>query len=179
MKKYLTIAAVLAFAVALVQGQGEATKIFQSFEIHAGRLFIGKGATGFIQFDGATADATNITTLKVVDPTAARSITLPDVTGPVATIYSCGASLAAAGACANTGTGSFHMITGSALLAGSTSTITGISPGFTSATSWWCVANDVTTRANPVQAIPASASTLTITNTTGATDLIQFFCGGN
>lgn len=95
-------------------------------------------------------------------------------------MFSCGASLAAAGACANTTLqGAVHFITGSALLSGSTSTITGISPAFTSATSWWCVANDITTRANPVQAVPGSGTTLVITNTTGATDLIQFMCMGN
>lgn len=158
----------------------EANRIFQSFELHGvgSRLLLGAGATGGIQFDGPTVDA-NTTKLTVVDPTAANVITFGNATGPVPTVYSCGASLAAAGACANTATGTFHMITGSALLSGSTSTITGISPAFASATSWWCVANDITTRANPVQAIPASVSTLTITNTTGATDLIQFMCAGN
>jgi hypothetical protein len=41
------------------------------------------------------------------------------------------------------------------------------------------VANDVTTRANVVQMIPASgASTATITNTTGGSDVIQWICVG-
>lgn len=94
--------------------------------------------------------------------------------------YSCGASLAAAGACANTPLlGTFHIVTGSAVLGSNTSTITGFAPAFTSSTSWWCVANDITTRANPVQMIPASTTTAVITNTTGATDLIQFVCMGN
>lgn len=107
-------------------------------------------------------------------------VTAPSITGSLPIITSCGASLAAAGTCANTtGGGTFHIVTGSALLASNTSTITGISPAFTSSTSWWCVANDVTTRANPVQAIPASGTSLTITNTTGATDLIQFGCFGS
>jgi hypothetical protein len=40
-------------------------------------------ATGSIRFDGATADA-NKTTLTVVDPTAGRTISLPNATGTVA-----------------------------------------------------------------------------------------------
>lgn len=115
---------------------------------------------------------TAITYPSVITDTSFLSVGLPT--------YSCGASLAAAGACANTFLGnSFHVVTGSFLLAGNTSTVTGIAPAFTSATSWWCVANDVTTRANPVQAIPGSGSTVVITNTTGATDLIQMVCMGN
>jgi hypothetical protein len=50
---------------------------------------------------------------------------------------------------------------------------------FTSTTSYFCVANDVTTRANPVQMVPASATTATITNTTGGSDVIQWVCVGN
>lgn len=96
------------------------------------------------------------------------------------TAFSCGAALAANGACANTAQAApFHIIFGTAVLASNTSTITGISPAFTSSTSFFCVANDITTRANPVQAVPASGSTVTFTNTTGATDTIQYICAGN
>jgi hypothetical protein len=122
-------------------------------------------------------------TITVAPPTGALGsavVTLPALTGSLVTGTTCGASLAAAGACPNTSLGATgHFFAGSFLLSGSTSTVTGISPAFTSATSWWCVANDVTTRANPVQAIPGSGSTLVITNTTGATDLIQVICAGN
>lgn len=183
MKKYIygTILAALILGVMALPAVGqEAVRYFQSVELHGvgSRLFIGTGATGGIQFDGTTVDS-NATKLTVVDPTASNVITFGNATGPVPTVYSCGASLAAAGACANTATGTFHGITGSALLSGNTSTITGISPAFASSTSWWCAANDITTRANPVQAVPGSGSTLVITNTTGATDLIQFVCFGN
>jgi hypothetical protein len=107
-------------------------------------------------------------------------ISLPTSAGSLPSLFNCGASLAAGGACANTQAtaASAHIIFGSALLSGSTSTITGISPAYTSTSTFFCVANDVTTRANPVQMVPASASTVTITNTTGATDLIQFICVG-
>lgn len=92
---------------------------------------------------------------------------------------SCGASLAAAGACPDTNnTANFHIMVGTFLLAGNTSTVTGIT-AYTSSTSWNCVANDITTRANPVQAIPSSGTAVVITNTTGATDLISMICAGN
>jgi hypothetical protein len=106
------------------------------------------------------------------------TVTLPAITGSLGTGYSCG-TIAANGACANTATaGTFHSVFGIATLASNTSTITGISPAFTSSSTFFCVANDITTRANPVQAIPASGSTVTFTNTTGATDNIQFLCQG-
>jgi hypothetical protein len=92
--------------------------------------------------------------------------------------FSCGASLAAAGTCANTSGATYKVLSGTYLLAGNTSTIVGILPAFTSSTSFNCVANDITTRANVVQAIPASGTSVVITNTTGATDLISMICAG-
>lgn len=50
---------------------------------------------------------------------------------------------------------------------------------YTSTTSFFCVANDVTTRANPVQAVPTSGASFTLTNTTGGSDVIQWMCAGN
>jgi hypothetical protein len=88
----------------------------------------------------------------------------------------CG-TIAANGACANTLTQAEHCISGIATLAAGTSTITGISPAFTSATSWSIVANDVTTITNPCRGVPASGSTATFTGT--GTDNISFVaCGG-
>lgn len=133
--------------------------------------------TAGIGFTNATSGS--ITVAAPTGALATPTVSLPALTGSLPTIYSCGASLAAAGACANTAIASPHFVVGSFLLSGSTSTVTGVSPAFTSATSWWCTANDITTRANPVQAIPASASSFVITNTTGATDLIQVICFGN
>lgn len=140
---------------------------------------------GATRFD-AGLGITNATsgTITLAAPTGALGSvtnTLPDATGSIPSIYNCGASLAAAGACPNTtaGAATFHIVVGTFLLAGNTSTVTGISPAFTSSTSWNCVANDITTRANPVQAIPGSGSTVVITNTTGATDLISMICAGS
>jgi hypothetical protein len=63
-------------------------------------------------------------------------------------------------------------------LAGNTQVVT-FAPGFSATTSYTCVANDVTTRANVVQAVPTSATTMTITNTTGAADAINWICIGS
>lgn len=95
-------------------------------------------------------------------------------------VFTCG-TIAANGACTNSqpAAGVPHIVTGIATLASNTSTITGLSPAFTSSSTYYCVANDITTRANPVQAVPASGSTVTFTNTTGATDNISFMCIGN
>ena len=41
------------------------------------------GVSNGIGFEGATGDGTNVTTLTVKDPSAARTITLPDITGGV------------------------------------------------------------------------------------------------
>ena len=62
----------------------------------------------------------------------------------------------------------------------STVTLSGISPAFTSMTSFNCVANDVTIQANPVKAVPASSSSVAFTGiaeTTG--DMISYQCVGN
>jgi hypothetical protein len=70
-----------------------------------------------------------------------------------------------------------HAYNGTSTLSSNAATIT-FPVAFTSTTSFNCVANDVTTRANVVQMVPASASTATITNTTGGSDVIQWVCLG-
>lgn len=155
-------------------GAATGTSLDLTGSLNVGLAGIGAGT---VVFENATSG-----TITVTPPTGALGTvvpTLPAMTGPIPTGYSCGASLAANGACANTAAnGTFHMHFGSAVLGSNTSTITGFAPAYTSSTSWWCVANDVTTRANPVQMIPASTTTATITNTTGASDLIQYLCMG-
>lgn len=90
--------------------------------------------------------------------------------------------------CGNTGSGNqtcapaqgvrYQTYVGESTLSANTATIT-FPAAYASTTSFFCVANDVTTRANPVQMVPASTTTATITNTTGATDVIQWICTGN
>ncbi len=97
-------------------------------------------------------------------------------TAEVAWASQCG-TMAAGGACSNTSTGAEHCISGIATLAGGTSTITGISPAFTNATSFIVLTSDVTTPANANHGAGASGSTITFTGT--GTDNIQFIaCGG-
>jgi hypothetical protein len=107
----------------------------------------------------------------------ASNLNFPNLGGSLTTSYTCG-TIAAAGACANTSLGATgHSIAGIATLSGGTSTITGISPAFTSSSTFFCVTNDITTIANPSKAVPASGSTVTFTGT--GTDNIQFVCMGS
>lgn len=88
----------------------------------------------------------------------------------------CG-TIAAGGACANTTTTAPHCVSGIATLSGGSSTITGISPAFTSSTSFSVTTSDTTTKANSSLGLPASGSSITFTGT--GTDNIQFIaCGG-
>lgn len=120
-------------------------------------------------------------TLTVAPPTGALGTvtnTLPAITGGLVAGFSCGSTGSGNQTCSPTAVnGQFHLYNGSSTLSGSAATIT-FPVAFTSTTSYFCVANDITTRANPVQMIPASATTATITNTTGATDVIQWVCAG-
>lgn len=138
------------------------------------------GAAGTAALSVSTAGATTLASTvsgQNINITPAGSGLV--VATNVPNVYSCGSALAANGACPNTSSGATaHIIMGSAVLSGSTSTITGISPAFTSTTTAFCVGQDTTTRANPVQVVVASASTITITNTTGATDTVSFICVG-
>lgn len=88
----------------------------------------------------------------------------------------CG-TISANGACANTLTVAEHCISGQATLAAGTSTITGISPAFTSSTSYAVITNDSTTIANPSKGAPVNGSSITFTGT--GTDTLNFVaCGG-
>jgi hypothetical protein len=96
--------------------------------------------------------------------------------GQLASVLQCG-TIAAGGACSNTTTTLEHCIAGIATLSAGTSTITGISPAFTSSSTFYVTTNDVTTIANLSKGTPASASSITFTGT--GTDNIQFIaCGG-
>ena len=124
------------------------------------------GATTATATTMAFAQAGNIT------------LNMPANAGGVPTVYSCGATTGAV-ACGNTATGATaHVVIGVATLASNSAALTGFSPAFTSSSTWSCVANDITTRANVVQMIPQSGTAATITNTTGASDVINWLCAG-
>lgn len=73
-----------------LQFRGDSDTIFSSKDI---RLSTDVN----LKFEGATYNATNKTTLTVVDPTAARTITLPDASGTVAVSASSPVTLSATG----------------------------------------------------------------------------------
>jgi hypothetical protein len=103
---------------------------------------------------------------------------LPSTTGGVPVVIGCGATSGGTANCANTALGATAQVYfGKATLASNASVIT-ISPGFTD-TSYVCIGQDTTTRANPVQIASTSATTFTVTNTTGASDVIFYICTGN
>jgi hypothetical protein len=113
-----------------------------------------------------------------VNSSSIKSSLCPPSSGvtTVMTAVQCG-TIAANGACSNTATTNAHCISGIATLGSGTSTITGISPPFTSSSSWFIITNDITTISNPSKGVPASGTTATFTGT--GTDNIQFIgCGG-
>jgi len=140
-------------------------------------------SSGAYEISGQTANFVRLGPLTFTasgSNTPSITITLtssPPAIGTGATL-SCGSTGSGNQTCAPAAGGRFQTYVGSSTLAANTATIT-FPLGFTSTTSYFCVANDVTTRANPVQMVPASATTATITNTTGATDVIQWICTGN
>jgi hypothetical protein len=136
-------------------------------------LFSAPGPPSII-FAGATSGSTTLQAQAI----AAGTTSLPKITGSLPVAYFCGATTGAA-SCANTDTaGTGRVFSGIATLASNSAVISAISPAFTSTATFACVANDLTTRANPVQVANTSASSITITNTTGASDVINYVCVG-
>lgn len=92
----------------------------------------------------------------------------------------CGTSAA----CSNTAQGTTaHVVFGSApLVSGSPSTVTvsGISPAFTSSSSYFCQATEATTASNNLLKVAnVSSSSFTITGPNSLTDTVNFLCIGN
>ncbi len=127
-----------------------------------------------ITFPGSTSGSTILQPQAI----AAGTVGLPKQSGSLPTAYFCGAT-SGDSACANTSTGGTgRVFSGIATLSSNAAIISSISPAFTSTSTFSCVANDLTTRANPVQVANTSASSITITNTTGASDVINYVCVG-
>lgn len=121
---------------------------------------------------------TNVTTISAAAPASSITVQFPNVAGSIPTAFDCGSTGSGNQTCSPAAaSGNYHAYSGRSTLSGSTATIT-FPIAFGASTSFTCVANDVTTRANPVQMVPASTTTATITNTTGASDVIQWWCGG-
>jgi hypothetical protein len=113
----------------------------------------------------------------------ATVVTLPDPGAASATIsllkaQDCGTTTT----CAHTDiTGTLKLAKGSVALATgspSTATVTGISPAFTSSSSFVCTVSNATTQANPVKVVNASASSITVTGPNTVTDVVNYVCVG-
>jgi Pectate lyase superfamily protein len=148
----------------------------------ANRTYTLPDATGNVVLDSATQTLTNKTlTSPVISAiTNTGTLTLPTATGTVslATMQSCGTTAT----CAHTNIVGGQIVYGSAPLVSaspSTVTIAGISPAFSSSTSYFCIAQDVTTGTNPVNVANVSGSSFTITGPNTVTDTVSYQCTGN
>ena len=132
-----------------------------------GQLILNNATTGTVTLNPATGAL------------GTESLSLPVNPGGLPVVESCGSTGAGNQTCSVAAvTAKTQIYVGESTLAANAANIT-FPNGFTSSTSYFCVANDVTTRANPVQMIPSSGTVAAITNTTGATDVIQWVCVGN
>jgi hypothetical protein len=99
---------------------------------------------------------------------------------PVSSSVACGTTVA----CAGTPAPSSHIVFGSAPLTSgtpSTATITGITPAFTSTTSYKCTVNDQTAPTNNLVSVTsyASGTSFVITGPATNTDTVAYICVGN
>lgn len=149
-----------------------------------------QGQGGSITNNTLTNLYADLATLSLALP-GGGSINIPTgftVTAPSANISIIGTMAMSCGAtatCANTIATSQRVVTGSGtLVTGSPSTfaLTGISPAFTSTTSYLCNAIDTTTAANNISVLTAgyvSGSAVTFTGPNTNTDTFRYSCLGN
>jgi hypothetical protein len=106
------------------------------------------------------------------------TLTLPTATGGVPVVLDCGATGTGNQTCAPAAAAvTTKIYAGQSTLSSNAAIIT-FPTAFAATTSYRCVADDITTRANPVQMLSTTVSTATITNTTGASDVINWICVG-
>lgn len=106
------------------------------------------------------------------------TLTLPSATGGVPVLLDCAGTGVGNQTCSPVAaTAATKIYSGNSTLASNAAVIT-FPTAFAATTSYHCVGQDITTRANPVQMLSTSANTATITNTTGASDVINWICVG-
>jgi hypothetical protein len=173
----LAVCGALGAAIAEAQVQTSTGGVFQpllSYVVEGVWTF--KGAAP-LKFEGATNDGIAMT-IAVPDPTVAGTLTLPSATGGVPVVLDCGATGVGNQTCAPvTATAATKFYVGTSTLATNAAVIT-FPTAFAAITSYQCIGQDITTRANPVQMLSTSTTTATITNTTGASDVINWICAG-
>lgn len=134
-------------------------------------------ATKVLAIDLSSSTTASTTTLSAVQAANVTEI-LPAAAGGIPVALNCGSTTTGTATCSPaTATGLTKIYAGAATLASNAQVIT-FPTAFAATTSYQCVANDITTRANVVQMISTSTSTATITNTTGASDIINWICVG-
>lgn len=167
-----------------------------NFPAPSGNVTINMPSTGDTMVGRATTDT--LTNKTLTSPTLTTPIitsglivaqggtgqtvasTFPSTAVAIPGAMSCGMT----SACSNTGQGNTaRIVFGSAPLVSaspSTVTITGISPAFTSSTSYVCTVTDATTATNNLlKVVNVSGSSFTITGPNTLTDTINFVCAGN
>lgn len=140
---------------------------------------LGGSVTGTYTLAGTpTLTSPTITSPVISTITNTGTLTLPSATGGVPVLLDCGATGSGSQTCSPVAaTAATKIYAGTSTLAANTAVIT-FPTAFAATSSYQCVANDITTRANPVQMLSTSTTTATITNTTGATDNINWVCVG-
>lgn len=124
-----------------------------------------------------TMTSAALTTPVIATITNTGTVTLPSATGAVASMLYCGSTGTGNQTCSATAAAATaKLYAGHSTLSSNAAVITW--PVAFASTTYDCVANDITTRANPVQMISTSTTTATITNTTGASDVINWVCVG-
>lgn len=106
------------------------------------------------------------------------TLTLPSTTGGLPVVLNCGATGTGNQTCSPAAATAVTKIYAGVSVLSSNAAVITFPVAFAATTSYQCVANDITTRANPVQMISTSTTTATITNTTGASDSINWTCVG-
>lgn len=125
-----------------------------------------------------TMTSAALTTPVISSITNTGTLTLPTATGGLPVALNCGATGSGNQTCSPTAaTAATKIYAGSSTMSSNAAIIT-FPTAFAATTSYQCVANDITTRANPVQMLSTSTTTATITNTTGASDVINWICVG-
>lgn len=106
------------------------------------------------------------------------TLTLPTTTAGIPVALFCGAT-SGSSVCANTSGGATARVFGGlATLASNSAVISSISPAFTSTSTFACTSNDQTTIGNPTKVLNTSSSSITISDTTGASDVVAYTCVG-
>ena len=173
----LVVAALLA-ALVPVGAQGGAFVPSLDYSVSGAWTFASAPTVtgaGTVVSTTATQTLTNKTIATI---TNTGTLTLPSATGGLPVALNCGATGVGNQTCSPTAaTALTKVYSGSSTLSSNNAVIT-FPTAFAATTSYQCVASNITTRGNHVHMISTSTTTATITNTLGASDVINWVCVG-